>query len=53
MNELYWPIAIGVGYLSGSVPFGLLIGKARGVDLRTVGSGNIGATNCVRVLGRN
>ena len=40
-------------YLLGSIPSGYLAGKARGVDLRTVGSGNIGATNTFRVLGRN
>lgn len=40
------------GYLAGSIPFGLLIARARGVDLRKVGSGNIGATNVVRSVGR-
>jgi glycerol-3-phosphate acyltransferase PlsY len=39
-------------YLSGSIPFGLLFARARGVDLRAVGSGNIGATNAMRVVGR-
>lgn len=38
-------------YLAGSVPFGWLIGKMRGVDIREHGSRNIGATNCGRVCG--
>ena len=39
-------------YLVGSVPFGFLIGKMRGVDVRTVGSKNIGATNVFRTVGK-
>jgi glycerol-3-phosphate acyltransferase PlsY len=39
-------------YLLGSVPTGFLVAKARGIDIRTVGSGNIGATNAFRILGR-
>ncbi|VTT97346.1 glycerol-3-phosphate acyltransferase : Glycerol-3-phosphate acyltransferase OS=Akkermansia muciniphila (strain ATCC BAA-835) GN=plsY PE=3 SV=1: G3P_acyltransf: DUF4149 [Gemmataceae bacterium] len=38
-------------YLVGAVPFGYLVGRARGVNLFTAGSGNIGATNAARVLG--
>lgn len=40
-----------LAYLVGAVPFGLLIARARGVDLRAVGSGNIGASNAWRALG--
>lgn len=39
-------------YLLGSLPTGYLVGRLRGVDLRRFGSGNIGATNALRVLGR-
>ena len=39
-------------YLLGSIPFGFLVAKARGIDIRSVGSGNIGATNAMRVLGK-
>jgi glycerol-3-phosphate acyltransferase PlsY len=39
-------------YLLGSIPTGYLVAKSRGVDIRTVGSGNIGATNVFRILGR-
>ena len=39
-------------YFLGSIPTGYLVGRARGLDLRRFGSGNIGATNALRVLGR-
>jgi glycerol-3-phosphate acyltransferase PlsY len=41
-----------VAYLFGAVPFGLLVAKSRGVDIREKGSGNIGATNVFRVVGK-
>jgi len=45
--------AILVGsYLLGSIPFGYLAGKFAGIDIRKLGSGNIGATNVVRLLGK-
>lgn len=40
-----------LSFLCGSIPFGVLIGKSRGVDVRAVGSGNIGTTNVWRALG--
>lgn len=43
--------AVVVAYLLGSIPFAYLAGRARGIDLRHHGSGNLGATNAVRVLG--
>jgi glycerol-3-phosphate acyltransferase PlsY len=39
-------------YLLGSIPTGYLVAKAKGVDIRAVGSGNIGATNVFRMLGK-
>ncbi|MFA6174431.1 MAG: glycerol-3-phosphate 1-O-acyltransferase PlsY [Kiritimatiellales bacterium] len=41
-----------LAYIIGSIPFGLLISKAKGVDIRKQGSGNIGATNVLRCLGK-
>lgn len=44
-----WSLALGIGYLAGSIPFGLLLAKAFGQgDIRKIGSGNIGATNVLR-----
>jgi len=45
-----WPLFF---YLVGSVPTGYLMGRTRGLDIRQHGSGNIGATNVWRVMGRN
>lgn len=41
-----------LSFIFGSIPWGYIIGKAKGVDLRKVGSGNIGTTNVMRVLGK-
>ncbi len=46
----YWPVLL--SYLVGATPFGFLAGKMRGIDIREHGSGNIGATNVLRVLGK-
>src|SRR5688572_14379915 len=46
-------LALALSYLPGAVPFGwLFVRVLKGVDLRSIGSGNIGATNAMRVLGR-
>ncbi|MCB9838603.1 MAG: glycerol-3-phosphate 1-O-acyltransferase PlsY [Phycisphaeraceae bacterium] len=47
-----WIIATAGAYLLGSIPVGLLLARSRGIDLRAVGSGNIGATNAMRALGK-
>jgi glycerol-3-phosphate acyltransferase PlsY len=45
-------IAVLAAYIAGSLPFGFWISKCLGVDIRNQGSGNIGATNVLRTLGR-
>ncbi|MEN8190194.1 MAG: glycerol-3-phosphate 1-O-acyltransferase PlsY [Thermodesulfobacteriota bacterium] len=46
------PLYLTVSYLVGAIPFGLLVGRLSGVDVRSSGSGNIGATNVSRLLGK-
>jgi glycerol-3-phosphate acyltransferase PlsY len=45
-------LLIALAYLAGSIPTGVLLGRIAGVDVRTQGSGNIGATNVARTAGR-
>jgi glycerol-3-phosphate acyltransferase PlsY len=55
IRNMFWPdtfMAAALGYLLGSIPFGWLVAKAHRVDIQRVGSGNIGATNVGRTLGR-
>jgi glycerol-3-phosphate acyltransferase PlsY len=47
-----WVFVVVIAYLLGATPSGYLAGAARGIDVRAAGSGNIGATNVVRVLGK-
>lgn len=51
-TALLWLSWLLGAYLIGSIPFGYLIGRMRGVDVRTVGSKNIGATNVYRTVGK-
>lgn len=53
MGSIHLPVVVAVviAYVAGSIPSAYLAGKWRGVDLRKHGSGNLGATNVVRVLG--
>lgn len=46
-----WLLPI-IAFLLGSIPFGLLIAKSRGINIREHGSGNIGATNVLRIVGK-
>jgi acyl phosphate:glycerol-3-phosphate acyltransferase len=48
---IYFLVAV-IAYLVGSIPTGYLMARANGIDIRSVGSGNIGATNVFRILGK-
>lgn len=50
---IYIYILIFVSYLIGSIPFGVIISRAKGIDIRSTGSGNIGATNVLRGVGKS
>jgi len=51
-GQMTVPALLVFAYLLGSIPTGLLLGKLYGIDVRTEGSGNIGATNLYRTVGR-
>jgi glycerol-3-phosphate acyltransferase PlsY len=52
LTPLHASLLIAGAYFLGSIPFGLLIARAKGIDVREVGSGNIGATNVARSIGK-
>lgn len=52
MDIIGYLVTAAVAYLAGSIPTGFLVAKAKGLDIRSVGSGNIGATNVFRMLGK-
>jgi acyl phosphate:glycerol-3-phosphate acyltransferase len=52
VNVIVCLITAVAAYLLGSIPTGYLVGRAKGIDVRKVGSGNIGATNAFRILGK-
>ena len=45
MSILYWPLLLVAAYLLGSVPFAQILARLHGIDLRTTGTGNVGASN--------
>lgn len=47
-----WTILLVAAYVGGSIPFAMIIGRFRGIDIRLHGSGNVGASNVGRILGR-
>lgn len=52
LSRMLYALVLICAYFLGSIPFGFLIARSRGVDIRREGSGNIGATNVWRVLGK-
>src|ERR1044072_6475814 len=49
---LTFAVVVIASYLLGSIPFGYLAGRMAGIDIRNCGSGNVGATNVIRTLGK-
>ena len=50
---LTFAVVVIASYLLGSIPFGYLAGRMAGIDIRNCGSGNVGATNVIRTLGKS
>jgi acyl phosphate:glycerol-3-phosphate acyltransferase len=49
---VYWPLMLLAAYLLGSIPFAQVVARAKGVDLREVGTGNVGAGNLTHEIGK-
>ena len=47
-----WLLIVVLSYLIGSIPWGYLFARSKGIDIRQHGSGNIGAANVLRVMGK-
>ena len=52
VSLVYWPLLLVAAYLLGSIPFAQVLARINGVDLREVGSGNIGAGNLTKTVGK-
>ncbi|MEK6642474.1 MAG: glycerol-3-phosphate 1-O-acyltransferase PlsY [Planctomycetota bacterium] len=52
IQSWHYGVLMAASYLIGGIPFGLIVARVKGVDLRAWGSGNVGATNVGRALGR-
>ena len=52
LSLVYWPLMLLAAYLIGSIPFAQVVARAHGVDLRRVGSGNVGAGNVTKEIGK-
>lgn len=52
MDMIKYILLFITSFILGSIPFGIIVAKAKGVDLKKIGSGNIGATNVLRSLGK-
>jgi glycerol-3-phosphate acyltransferase PlsY len=52
MDLIKYILLLIVSFIIGSIPFGIIIAKSKGINLKKVGSGNIGATNVLRSLGK-
>jgi glycerol-3-phosphate acyltransferase PlsY len=52
LSLAYWPVLVLGSYLLGSIPFSQVVARLHGIDLRTVGSGNVGAGNLTKQVGK-